>query len=127
MRIGPGATRVYERRAPSRTGVCDGFRHRFEGGDEIRSVTFTDVEVGHRPKDCGNTATRRLMFNRNGYGETVILDDNDQGQTVEAGRIYAFPKLAFACGAIARTHHSHFIAIRVHVAAGVRATHGLDK
>ena len=66
---------VDQRRATAGPRERYGLSGRAEGIDHIGSVTLDDVQIGEGADELGETASRRLDFDRHGDRVPVVLHD----------------------------------------------------
>ncbi len=127
MRVRPDHVRVHQRRTAPLAAVLDGRLHGFVGCQKIAAIHFLPKKPGETGYQRRNVRAGGLAFHRNRDGVAVILDQEQNRQAIQASRVQGFPKLALAGGAIAAGDQRDRVAIRLQIAIGLGASHGLQE
>ena len=73
------------------------------------------MQAGIIPHQFGNTAARRLEFDRDGNGPAVILDQEQQRERLQTRGVQRFEKFAFAGGAFSAGNVDDLVRLVAHI------------
>src|SRR5437867_1371720 len=73
------------------------------------------MEIRKTGNQARNVSARRLHFNRNGDGVTVVFNEKDQWQAKVRRRVHRFPKFAFTGGAVAERDVGDLVAMELDI------------
>ena len=116
MRVRANDARVHERRPLAGADVCRRVAQRAQARQKVGAVDRINVEAGERSHEPRDIAAGRLNLDRNRDGVTVIFDEEQDRQLLDARRAQRLPELAFARGAFAERHVGDLVGVVARVA-----------
>jgi hypothetical protein len=111
---------VDERRALAGARVADRCLHRAVTGQEIGAVDALHEEPRKRRDELRDVAPGGLDLHRHGDRVAVVLDEVDDGEAPETGRVQRLPELTLARRALSDREIHDLVLAEVLVAVGNR-------